>query len=174
MSRKYLNAGVLLFDCASYIDRKIELKTTRLAHTTPLWLYDQSALNTVLGGNWLELSQAFNMSARTRDSYVSRVFDPVVVHFMGPSKPWHGPESQVSHPMSRELQQFLQNSPWSSRWLTGAGAPRPPRAQSSGSQPPAVETPEFIEYLTTTTFADVAAGITDARFEHLPGSTGSA
>lgn len=50
-------------------------------------LDDQSALNAVLNGHWLELSPLWNWMYATRWS-LTRDVDPGIIHFIGSSKPW--------------------------------------------------------------------------------------
>ncbi|MBX9683179.1 MAG: glycosyltransferase family 8 protein [Hyphomicrobium sp.] len=50
-------------------------------------LDDQSALNAVLNGRWLELSPLWNWMYATRWT-LTRAVDPGIIHFIGSSKPW--------------------------------------------------------------------------------------
>lgn len=75
-------------------------------------LHEQSAVNYVLDGDWLELSQSFNMLSGIWATPVRNAFEPIIVHFAGPIKPWHGAYFKAVHPMPGELERYLQSTPW--------------------------------------------------------------
>ena len=154
---KYLNSGVLLIDCAKYVERGV---TDRLRFLTPqtsagLAYYDQTALNMILDGDWLEMSPAFNSLAAALDSELSRAFKPSIVHFAGPRKPWLTPNR---HPTaSADMAAFFRASPWPRFFSTAALGPPPPVPRRE--QPEDISD-EVRSYITETAFADVVAGIT--------------
>ena len=58
---------------------------------------DQSALNLLLRGDFLELSPAFNLMTPLWNSFVREAIAPAIVHFTGALKPWHGPMFLLDH-----------------------------------------------------------------------------
>ena len=111
---KYLNTGVLLIDTQAYnasgaIVRIVnQIKQSAVARGYP----DQTVLNRELDGNWLELSPSFNMFLSALGSRVSQAFEPVITHFAGRTKPWHGPRFTSLHPARAEMERFFPRSPW--------------------------------------------------------------
>ena len=111
--RRYFNSGLMLIDVAAYEEMKIEERTIELAlGGGTLMFRDQSALNMVLDGNWLELSPAFNAVVEYLTSFVREVCPPVVAHFAGRLKPWSGPRFTLAHPARREIEAFVATSQW--------------------------------------------------------------
>lgn len=187
-SKKYLNSGVELIDCQRFVDRKIRRKVVEVIAGSKRRLNynDQTALNSVLDGDWLELSPSFNMVVPLWNSFVREVCEPVVVHFAGPNKPWHGPTFLEDHPVKPELERFLAATPWkdfrarffnvkSAMARTAPKLSLGPGLQRSAR--PAVRSimtrvnfdmKGFVEYLTRTPFADVAEGITTLDLDRIP------
>ena len=187
-SRKYLNGGINLIDVKRFSALEIRNKVigTISRGELPLHYNDQSALNSVLDGNWLELSPSFNMVVPLWNSFVREACEPVVVHFAGPNKPWHGAAFIEDHPVKPELERFLAASPWKdfrARFFnvrkTMAGTV-PKLSRGPGLQPPSkpavrsimtrahFDMRGFVEYLTKTPFADVAEGIADLNLDRIP------
>jgi hypothetical protein len=108
--RRYLNSGVLLIDVPRFIEQRIEARCfheviTRSAH-------DQRALNIVLDGRWLPLAPSFNMTPLAYLCGVPKSYPPVISHFMGRAKPWHGALFYLDHPARQEIEAFIPRSPW--------------------------------------------------------------
>jgi lipopolysaccharide biosynthesis glycosyltransferase len=171
---KYLNSGVLLIDTAEFRRRELERRILELAASRPLWLNDQSALNVLLDGDWLELSPAFNMISGIWNSRVAEIFPPAIVHFTGPRKPWHGPRFRRPHVAKAEMEAFFPTSPWPDFLSRFYGLKE---AMEDMKNPPAPPAPSFIptestgylKYLRETPFADVEAGITQVQLNRLRG-----
>ena len=172
---KYLNSGVLLIDVEAFINLKIEQRTLDVASSRPMRFADQSALNTVLDGNWLELSPSFNMQINLCYSFVAQVCEPIIVHFSGSTKPWEGPRFQYDHPARAEMERFFPKSPWPG-FLAGFYNLADAMAGLRESAKIAEQRPrfdpkmshEFCEYLRSTRFADVETGLTALRPQYLP------
>lgn len=90
----YLNAGMLLINSSAY--REARLSERALAffaeHPDLCEMGDQSALNAVLDGSWDVLSPSWNWQISTTNFSALSVFNPRVIHFTGPIKPWNGRE----------------------------------------------------------------------------------
>lgn len=178
--RKYLNAGITLLDGKRFMEAGILSDTiamSRVVRKPPL--HDQTLLNMVLRGNWLELSPAFNMMQIAWESFVRRVFEPVIVHFAGPQKPWMATGFMMSHPVRREMEAYFPTTPWAAflshkvdfqaAWnLAKAGGPakaEPPPFNFDRNFP---NRPDFLRFIAETDFADVVQGITIRHTEHIP------
>jgi len=155
---KYLNDGILLIDCAAFDRFQVVPSLPRLVSriaSGPSYL-EQTVLNMVFDGNWLELSPAFNLFAYASGSFVGRAFPPAILHFVGPEKPWRVATEHTR--ISTEMAAFFGASPWRNFFSQSALEPlrAPPRKRlllENIGEP-------LKSYLRTTTFADVAAGIT--------------
>jgi lipopolysaccharide biosynthesis glycosyltransferase len=186
-SRKYLNGGINLIDCKRFLKREIRAKViaTIAGKQVPLHYNDQTAFNRVLGGDWLELSPSFNMFVPLWNSFVRQVCEPVVVHFAGPHKPWHGPAFIEDHPIKPELEAFLAATPWkdfrarffNTKSALAQSAPKLSLGPGLGAGKPAVRSimtrenfdmKGFVEYLLSTKFADVEQGLTTPKFDLVP------
>lgn len=173
---RYFNAGVLLIDVARAVADDMFGSLVELAGK-PLRYSDQTALNMLFRGRWVELSPAFNMMLQTWSSFARRVYEPAIVHFAGGRKPWMGAKFDVPHPARAEMERYF---PWS-RWknfLPGffsLGDLMSPKPQVPPDPADAFtfdrafpSRPAFLDYLKNTAFADVAAGITTPHLELIP------
>jgi lipopolysaccharide biosynthesis glycosyltransferase len=106
---KYLNSGVLLIDRLAYVARG--LAASFVDASIKRSLHDQGAINSVVKGDWLELSPALNMMAPMWNSFARRAFPPGIVHFVGDIKPWHA-EYGDAHPVRTDMIGYLKDSPW--------------------------------------------------------------
>ncbi len=182
-SRRYFNAGVLLIDMPTYSQHRIYGKVVKLIgqQRVPLRFFDQSALNTILNGEWVELSPSFNMMLALWRSSLRKVFDPVILHFAGPNKPWNGPRFNVDHPARREIEAYLLKSPWKgflarqfslkdALSLIGQNTRTAlsPTEHDLSFDSDFIGRPAFLDYLRHTQFADVEAGITTPHWENFP------
>jgi lipopolysaccharide biosynthesis glycosyltransferase len=185
-SQKYLNGGLNLIDCQRFRRRDIQTKVVKAitGKKLPLRYNDQTAFNYVLDGDWLELSPSFNMFVPLWNSFVRQVCEPVLVHFAGSNKPWHGPAFIEDHPIKPELEAFLAATPWKDfrgrffnlktmvqaapRLSRGPGLPAPKPAVRSIMTRRDFEMKAFVAYLVSTEFADVEQGLTAPRFDLIP------
>jgi lipopolysaccharide biosynthesis glycosyltransferase len=173
--RHYFNNGVMLIDVAADIENRTIAYIESGAHLT---FNEQSAMNAVLNGEWLELSPAFNLLIEYWTSFVREVCPPVITHFAGPLKPWLGPNFTITHPVRRDLEAFIASSPWrgflskfynAGDALAAFGQNRPKQQKP----PPTIRRNSPLErnvvkYLRTTSFADVAQGVTELKLDRLP------
>jgi lipopolysaccharide biosynthesis glycosyltransferase len=169
---KYLNAGVLLIDAPRYARDSTLARLLKLIRDKgPLLHRDQSALNMLLKGDWLELSPAFNQFAIQWGTFVTKVFAPVVVHFTGKAKPWTGPAFTLDHPARAAMERWFPASPWKDflRGFVNLRAALDPAKPTAGNFDMEFRGKDaFVRFLRQTEFADVTAGITVARLENLP------
>ena len=178
---KYLNTGVMLIDIDAFARARLldRLCATIAQKRQALRYPDQSALNMLLDGKWLELSPAFNMLRAEYESFVRDAFPPVIAHFAGKTKPWHGPRFNFDHPVRRELETFIAGSPWP-RFLgrffsfdqawQAAGKPGVVQPMGAGDfiARGIIDRAALVRHLRKTRFADVEAGIVEPHLDKLP------
>jgi lipopolysaccharide biosynthesis glycosyltransferase len=169
---KYVNGGVLLVDAARYAADRMLPRLLRIIRKSQTLLHrDQSALNMLLQGDWLELSPAFNLFTIEWGTFVARVCPPVVVHFAGPAKPWSGPKFTLPHPARAAMEKYFPRSPWKT-FLPGfvnlREALQPPEAPIGNFDSDFRGKDAVIGYLRETEFADVTAGIASLHLDQLP------
>jgi lipopolysaccharide biosynthesis glycosyltransferase len=118
----YFNAGVLLIDLRRWRELKIGERALTFAreHQDRLRWQDQCALNFVLHDDWVALDRAWNFQSLDIGRFVSgymrfgatdwrRLATARVVHFNGPSKPWH---YLNEHPLKSEYLRYRSRTPW--------------------------------------------------------------
>ena len=169
---KYLNSGVLLVDVPKFHKQRLEERFLAVVGSHPTLAYlDQSALNIALKGDWLELSPSFNLQGSAWNSFIREICEPVIVHFVGETKPWHGPRFVEDHPFRLELERYIANSLWKgflARFWTFQDAwrarsePAPTRRRFTNNP---VEIGRIVNYLHETEFADVKQGLTTLNFD---------
>ncbi len=173
-STKYLNSGVLLVDGARYRADRIAARLDKIVRRakTPFLHRDQSALNRLLRGDWLELSPCFNLLAAQWGTFVTRICPPAIVHFTGPSKPWQGPHFVYDHPARAAMERWFPGSAWKDflpRFVDLSRVLDPSRAPRLGNfDMDFPGKPDFIRFLRETRFADETAGLSVLRRELLP------
>ena len=150
-TRKLFNAGVLLIDCERY--RQIDLAHRAFELAGRHGADDQRALNTILQGDWLELSPAMNLAAFMRRTLVGGAFAPLITHYSGPWKLWFDQRD----PHYADLKTYLAVSPWPT-FLASQEA----RGKEKGRVPDFGPDlwPSIARYVYGTSFADVEQGIT--------------
>jgi lipopolysaccharide biosynthesis glycosyltransferase len=180
---RFFNAGVLLMDVATWNRQQITRRALEFlkANASLCQLPDEDALNAVLDGDLLELSPVWNsLPPRSRTLARHRDIDPVIVHYVGPRKPWRrfmkGKGLLQDRAAYRLYRDFLRDTPWAG-WLkrqwTGGDLFRSIRQTMKASlrwllrlQPlllPAEHQSQLAvarRYYAETPFADVEQGIT--------------
>ena len=110
----YFNAGVLLLDCRSIINNKdLNKKMKDLNISSKYIALDQSHLNNILKGHVTYLDQKYNCywgNYKFKNYQYNKVKnesnfkdDPVIVHFVGPNKPWNSPDMSKFEILKRKL-----------------------------------------------------------------------
>jgi lipopolysaccharide biosynthesis glycosyltransferase len=90
----YFNAGVLLIDVVKWNSQKILDETTSvLEKKGPFNCQDQDALNLVFQNSWQVLPPTMNVMISSHDHSLDlpQLGNPLIVHFVGPHKPWQKP-----------------------------------------------------------------------------------
>lgn len=123
----YFNAGVLYINLAKWRElgtgkRAISYVLENLGDPVKLEHRDQDALNVACAGHWLPLGPTFNYANWSLDS--QRLADPrtafapganvgengpLIVHFTGAVKPWHG---GTGNPYAAEYWHYRQQTPY--------------------------------------------------------------
>ena len=87
----YFNAGVLLVDCARWLETEAFQKIMQIAKVSPeaLFCHDQSLLNIHFHQSWLELSPLWNWQNSDRVNLVGEFVSPDLIHFVGATKIWN-------------------------------------------------------------------------------------
>ena len=94
---EYFNAGILLINLPLWREQRIAERAIQFLKDYPekVEYLDQDALNAVLAGNWLSLSDAYNFTWRALPSQASRgelqrlAATKTIIHFNTALKPWH-------------------------------------------------------------------------------------
>lgn len=87
--RIYFNAGVFVADLNYWRSLNLEEKITKevLSEGVTLML-EQDRLNLAFNGVFQPLPITFNYPAYYEDSWQVAITNPLVIHFLGPNKPW--------------------------------------------------------------------------------------
>ncbi len=107
--RRYMNSGLILFDVEKYcasglLDKVIEFA---LENSSFLTFADQSALNGVIKGDWLQLSVKWNWQTRASGQRLLNQFNVKNLHFTGPNKAWFPNNNPVFRRVWDHYDQFL-------------------------------------------------------------------
>jgi lipopolysaccharide biosynthesis glycosyltransferase len=155
----------MLIDVAGYARDNLEARLMK--RVTTVAGHDQRAINFVLGGRWTELSPAFNTTPICYLSNIAATFPPIISHFQGTAKPWHGPLFYLHHQARGEIEAFFADSPWASfipNQLAARGWRPGIKVNYPGYTPPQRFTAAANAYMAETKFADVDQGVTSPHF----------
>lgn len=105
----YLSAGVLLIDTTRFREKGIAQKALSLVadHPNDMLLFDQTALNAVVQGDFAELPPGWNWLYGFRTLYFTELYDPPILHFAGKRKPWNTFGGEFPVRFGREYAAFL-------------------------------------------------------------------
>ena len=93
----YFNAGVLLIHSGNWRKHDYYRNIANIAeiYRNSLFCHDQSLLNLASGGEWTELSPAWNWQYSRRNCYHTEALSPVLIHFAGRIKLWDAADGQI-------------------------------------------------------------------------------
>lgn len=114
----YFNSGVLVIDSARFTAQLPQfLKKLSEAEFVPRFV-DQSVMNAVLQGQWVELEPAWNwqLTAYEEEQGLS-LGQPKLRHFVGASKYWLDPSGVFNSSYRHYLQVFLAESPFETDFI---------------------------------------------------------
>ncbi|MCC5985946.1 MAG: glycosyltransferase family 8 protein [Rhodobacteraceae bacterium] len=106
---KYFNAGVMLIDVPQWQADRIEARALEFAARMgdKLKLQDQSALNGIVQGQWLEMSPVWNFIYQQQTMFFSSMFDVCFYHFVGRRKPFMGSYGGVPMRFTEPYRRFM-------------------------------------------------------------------
>jgi lipopolysaccharide biosynthesis glycosyltransferase len=86
---KSFNSGIMLIDNDKWLKNDIPTKTRAIINEgkIPLTWWDNDILNHIFFQGWLDFGKKWNLMP---NRFKSSKTEPVIVHFAGSSKPWHG------------------------------------------------------------------------------------
>jgi lipopolysaccharide biosynthesis glycosyltransferase len=120
---RFFNSGVLYIDVEKWNRQKVGIRAIEFIRTNPdlCFLPDEHALNAVLDGGVGTLSPIWNARPPSQSDEMFRAAtSPVIVHHMGPVKPWkrfgYGTRLVPDRSAYRMYEDFLAGSPWPN-WL---------------------------------------------------------
>lgn len=166
--RKYFNAGVLLANGPVWREQEISQRALKVLTEDPEFCHygDQSALNAVIAGNWLELSPSWNWQTNSRYDFLIPTRNPRLIHFTGPLKPWSDKWARFDEYYGRSMHDWLmQNelreelSKLEDRVFLASRERRRTREYVTQTRDPFVMREDVKPYLDRADFADRRAGI---------------
>lgn len=106
---KYFNSGVMLIDVPRWNRDDLTSRALQFAveHGEKLSFHDQSALNAILQGGWLELNPVWNFPYSHQTLYFSAMFDVCLYHFIGRRKPFKGSYGGFPHRFTEPYRRFM-------------------------------------------------------------------
>lgn len=118
----YFNSGVLLINVDMWRQNDVAGKVVKRTVQGGMRYHDQDGLNAILFDKWLSLDPKWNVhkamfrkyySLKVKNDILRPVVDavrsPAVVHYTGPSKPWH---YSCGLPYSERYWELLITTPW--------------------------------------------------------------
>lgn len=108
-TRPYFNAGILMMDVAAYNDQDILGRCVELgrANADRMIRHDQNLYNSVLQGDWAELSPVWNWQYTWASRLTEAMADANVIHFIGNRKPWKHIQGEFPLRFRRHYRAFL-------------------------------------------------------------------
>lgn len=104
----YFNSGVLLINSRQWIQQncfeKIKGLCTNSTHA--LVCHDQSLLNLMCDGKWLELSPVWNWQYSYKNCFLTEYVSPKFIHFAGAKKLWHDADGTIPKKYWEIYQQY--------------------------------------------------------------------
>jgi len=106
---KYFNSGMLLIDVKAFTEQRIDHQVLELAAELGdrMLAHDQTALNLVLRGDWLEINPVWNFIFTHQTAYYSGFFDVCIYHFCGRRKPFKGTYGGFARRFTEPYRQFF-------------------------------------------------------------------
>ena len=121
---RYFNSGVMVINLKKWREAGLGREVIKFIDTNPerITYADQCGLNAVINGKWTRLPPKYNLQTYMYKSDISPRFItedlqkaklyPVIVHYSGPSKPWHFTNR---HPYKHLYYKALRKTPF--RWF---------------------------------------------------------
>ena len=113
---KYVNAGVLLFNCdlmrkENFVDKMFSWMVDNM---DKIFAYDQDLINKVAAGRIEYLDDKYNAQVRrVGATRFDNLLEPAILHFISPKKPWSYWKPLNQTPWAFEYFKALEGTPWS-------------------------------------------------------------
>ncbi|MEM9966588.1 MAG: glycosyltransferase [Pseudomonadota bacterium] len=168
MQRSYFNAGFILANGPAWADNDITARAARVLSEDPKFCHfgDQSALNAVVAGHWLELSPGWNWQANVDYDFMIPMRNPRIVHFLGRYKAWSDVWFTHDEIYIRSIMEWLHRHELKEeireideRVLSASSERRRTRELSRTLKDPMAMRESVKGYLDLSKFADFSAGI---------------
>ena len=108
----YFNGGLLLIDGRAFERDKVmeQIEFVAKAHSNALSAHDQSLLNIIFHGNWLEISPVWNWQFSYRNKILTPYIDMEVMHLAGSNKPWNDPFHRLPAAVRAEYARYTKKA----------------------------------------------------------------
>lgn len=108
----YFNAGLLLINSNLWRENNAYEKIISISkiHRERLYCHDQSLLNLLVKGQWIELSPVWNWQYSKRNSFITHLVAPKLIHFSGHSKFWNYSDEQIPTRFRENHHNFFNDS----------------------------------------------------------------
>ena len=166
---RYFNSGVLIANGQQFLRSEISQKAIRFLTDFPNLskIGDQSALNAVADGKWMELSPSWNWQVALEYPALTRAREPRLIHTVGRVKPWRDKWHQLDSRYIGAMREFIIRNDLKEitqdafdRESTGFQREKRIVARSQESEDlPETLWKEIRHYLDREDFADVAQGV---------------
>lgn len=119
---RYFNGGLLLVDTARFEAEAILDRCLAISQASPeaVLHHDQSLLNLVIDGKWVELSPVWNWQWPMKYPFFGDWVGARIQHFIGGIKPWDDPEGLYQRRFHMAYEAFFD------AYFPGTGGVKPP------------------------------------------------
>ncbi len=112
---KYINGGVILFNCEQMRKENCVEKIFNWIkeNNDKIEYHDQDIINAALAGRIKYVEDIYNAQVlRKKNSRFDEIPDPVILHFIGPKKPWTIVKPLNTTHWGKEYFEALKGTPW--------------------------------------------------------------
>jgi lipopolysaccharide biosynthesis glycosyltransferase len=113
----YFNAGILAFSAATWQHKAPEALNFFFENSAACIRHDQSALNAVFNGNVVHFPPKYNFHSKYTELGVQRKYQPAIIHFTGPNKPWGRPAIPWWGQFRKSYREMIRQQPYLSGFL---------------------------------------------------------
>lgn len=113
----YFNAGILAFSAETWKDKAPRALNFFFENSAACIRHDQSALNAVFKGNVVHFPPKYNFHSKYTELGVQRKYQPAIIHFTGPNKPWGRPALPWWGQFRKSYRDMIRQQPYLSGFL---------------------------------------------------------
>ena len=113
----YFNAGILAFSATTWADKAPKALAFFFENSAACIRHDQSALNAVFKGNVVHFPPKYNFHSKYTELGVQRKYQPAIIHFTGPNKPWGRPATPWWGRFRKSYRDMIRQQPYLSGFL---------------------------------------------------------